>query len=257
MRKIVQKIKCLIYCRDKKRSSNQQKKKYDYFEFARTWADDCYINLVNSRRHWRQICLYIMLPVNVIFIATIMTLVPLQHLQPLLVNHYDNGLVDIQPIKKSQLTIDKVMIQSEIARYVTNRESYSATSFDTRYQLVNMLSNKKVARQYRQFQNINNTQSPIALLKNNGYRIVHIQSIVLLDRQQSNNRIHQRRHRNLAQVNFIAKDHNNLTGKIHITPFTALISWCHRGIPKDPSVRWLNWNGFNVTYYEVQKRNTD
>ena len=96
-----------------------------------------------------------------------------------------------------------------------------------------MLSNNDVSQQYRDTQSSGNPQSPINMLKRDGLRTVHVESVIFIDS--------------------VLKSKNSTLIKTHA--LTVLISWTYRGTPKDPGDRWRNWNGFTVTRYSVEQRN--
>jgi len=227
---------------------------HDYFRLARHWSDDFYAAMLTSRNRWRALSLYALVPLSVILLFCVVTLIPLQHLEPLLIHHYEDGQVVVMPFKQGAAPLSRAQIDSELVRYVINRESYSAASYQEQYALINLLSDSGVAEQYRQDQSASNKNSPINRLGNTGYQSVHIESVVFLDNKGRNKR-GDTRHHNLAQVNFTLTDVDKTTGTTVHVPLTVLISWEHRGTPRHPNEAWRNWNGFTVTHYRVDQRN--
>ena len=226
-----------------------------YFNLARHWADDFYTQAVLERNRWRAIALFVLLPLSGLLLLCVTLLIPAQHLEPILINHYENGQVLVEPLKKNSLPKRQAEIESELVRYVVNRESYNAHFYNEQYQLVNVLSSNQVAKHYMDEQNTGNKNSPINTLGSSGTRSVHVQSVVFLDDEgntQASGSLHT--HHNLAQVNFTVTQHDNASGKEASVPLTALIAWAYRGTPNDPEALWKNWDGFTVTSYTVQQR---
>lgn len=236
-------------------------KPHDYFRLARNWSDDFYAATYASRNRWRAASLYVFLPLSLLLLLCVVMLVPAQHLEPLIINHYEDGLVSVVPLKQPYAPTDRAEVESEIVRYVINRESYSAASYNTQYSLVNLLSDNTVAKQYMTSQDASNKNSPINRLGDKGYQTVHIESVVFLDNVAAN--LSQRnekakrstQHHNLAQVDFTVTAYDNASGAATHVPLTALISWTYRGTPRDPKQMWQDWDGFTVTQYSVEERN--
>lgn len=255
---------CIVdFCRKNKWTAQPVNEKevhaYDYFTLARSWADDFFVSVEASRNRWRSIALWVLVPMVVLLLLCLSFLIPAQHTVPLMINHYDNGIVTVTPFKQEEAPSNMAQVESDIARYVEFRESYSADTYDYTYRLIHLLSSKNVADDYDQLQTINNKKAPINILGHQGYQSVRIENILFLDSEKSNNP-HRKRgrdilHHNLAQVDFVVTTYNKANGHHTTLPLTALISWSYRGIPNNPSDRWMDWNGFIVTSYTVKQRN--
>lgn len=221
-----------------------------YFQLSRSWADDFYTSTVTSRNRWRAMTLYILLPGTFLLLILMGFLIPTQHLEPLLINHYDDGLVTVVPMQNVHAPKNKAEIESDIVRYVVNRESYSVEGYQEQYSLVNLLSENSIADEYVKAQSSKNKNSPINTLGDKGYRSVQILSVLFLDNVDQNTRDHH----NLAQVNFTMINHDKVTGNTQSIPATAIISWEYRDKPRNPEEAWQNWDGFVVTHYEIQQQ---
>lgn len=238
---------------ESKNPPNQEKANPDYFTLATNWADDMHATIVASRNRYK-LAFYVALLLSIFLAIAIDLLIPLQRLQPLLINHYQDGRVSVQPVSSSKAS--QAQIESDIVRYVVNRESYDPVSFAEQYSLVNLLSDAATAEDYNRQQSASNKNSPINVLGNKGYRTVHVDSVVFLDKESFNKGKpkSKQNHQNLAQIEFTIEDHaedsNNKT-----IPLTVLLSWKYRGMPSDPEDQWRNWDGFTVVRYDVQQRN--
>lgn len=232
-------------------SKKSPQQSVNYFEQAQSWADDLHAVTIASRNRWRAFSLYVLIPLSFVLIVCVTFLIPLQHLEPILINHYSDGTTSVAPIHPRHLEINRAQIESDLVRYVVNRESYSADSYQTQYSLVNLLSSNTVAKEYIANQSIANKKAPINILGEKGTRNVHITSILFLD-QENNQKIGN--HRNLAQVDFTVTERDRATNLQTTIPLTALISWQYHGMPQNPNDAWQNWDGLTITNYEIQQR---
>ncbi len=227
-----------------------------YFVQARSWADDLYTSAVISRNRYK-LAFFVAMGLAILLVIAVDGLIPTEHLSPLLVEHYQDGRVSVRPLKQSYAPTHQALVESEIVRYVINRESYDPTSYHTQYLLTALLSNRVVGRQYSQEQSTGHKDSPINVLGNHGFRTVHVDSVIFLDSIQKNKGQPQSKqtHHNLAQVNFTIVDHFNNSSRRRAKAYTALVSWAYWGTPSDPKEKWQDWDGFTVTRYTKQQRN--
>lgn len=235
---------------NKAEGKSQNEKRDTYFQVARSWADDFYTSSIISRNRWRAMSLYVLLPFSFLLLGMVLFLIPIQHLEPLIIHHYDNGLVTVEPANSAQAPKNRAEVESDIVRYVVNRESFSDTSYREQYSLVNLLSGNSVSDEYVKDQSSQNKNSPINTLGDKGYRSVQILSVLFLDKESET----AKSHHNLAQVNFVAINHDKATGNTESIPMSAIISWDYRQRSKNPEEAWQNWDGFVVTHYEVQQQ---
>ncbi len=226
-----------------------------YFTLAKSWSDDFYASTEASRNRWKAVSLWFLFPLSILLACCVAALIPAQHLVPLMVEHYSNGLVSITPFKQPYAPMNQAQVENDIAHYVQFRESYSLDGYDYRYRLMRVLSSSDVFESYLQRQDPQRETSPIHQLGNKGYRTVQIESIVFLDGVFKNGQDGENnKHHNLAQINFLLTEVNKVTGTRRAMPKTVLVSWNYRGMPKNPGDRWMNWNGFEITRYDIQTR---
>ncbi len=226
-----------------------------YFVRAKSWADDIYTETIAARNRYRFALLWSIGLISCLLVIIII-LIPLEHTVLIVVHRSDSGAVWVEPLRQSYAPKNQAEIESEIVRYVVNRESYSASSYDEQYSLVNLLSSSDVAKQYVQGQSLSNKDSDVNRFGNRGTRTVHIENIIFLDNKVLNRSGRKNvKHHNLAQVDFTITDHDKLTEKTTERPFVALISWFYHGTPRDPESKWRNWSGFTVMRYTVEQRN--
>lgn len=236
--------------------SVQPTSKENYFTQARSWADDIYTAAVISRNRY-QMAFFSAMGLAALSILALIVLIPLQHSELLLVNHYPDGRVLVEPLHEPYAPSNPSQVESELIHYVVNRESFAESSYKEQYSLVNLLSNNEVSQQYRDAQSPGSPQSPINVLRRDGLRTVHVESVIFIDSVLKNKgkSPSEQTHTNLAEVNFTVSDQSKNSTLIKTHALTVLISWTYRGTPKNPGDRWRNWNGFTVTRYSVEQRN--
>ncbi len=227
-----------------------------YFVTARSWADDVYTSAIVSRNRYK-LAFFVAMGLCVALSIAIDGLIPLQRLAPLLVNHYQDGHVVVQPISQPAAPASKAEVESDLVHYVINRESYDSTSYKSQYILASVLSNKAVANQYMAEQDRHSPNSPINVFGKKGYRTARVETLVFLDSAADNKGLPktEQTHQNLAKVYFTTTDYRKTSTRGRSHPQVALVSWTYRGTPVSPAEAWQDWNGFTVTRYTVQQRN--
>ena len=219
----------------------------DYFKQANDWSDDYYLTIYGSRNRYR-VAFFFMSMVCLSLACAITALVPAQHFEPLLVHHYDSGTVSISPLRASPLPFSQAEVESDIIRYVTNRESYSKFAFEHQANLVNLLSSEKQSEVYNRQQQLNQPTAYINQFGDQYEKSVQVESVIFLSSAMDKNK------HNLAEVNFTTQVINVHTGQKKSQHFVATLSWVYLGIPEDLTTRWQNWSGFQVTDYRVSQR---
>lgn len=237
-------------------SANDKKKqiKTDYFKRATSWADDTFGILEQSRNRY-QVAFVLAMIVNVMALIAVCVLANLQTLVPMMVHHYDHGVTIVEPLKHTNAPINKAQIESDLAHYLTHRESYDISSYRAQFDLVSLLSSESVSAEYAREQDRHMKDSPITQLGANHMRDVHIYSINFLDNAALNADDLQKNHQNLAEIVFTSTDIDKATGLKTKQHFNALVSWTYVKPSTNPDVRWKNWDGFMVTRYSRQLRN--
>lgn len=226
----------------------------DYFKRAKSWADDNFGRVHQSRNRY-QLAFLVAMGLNIIAIIAVTVLVNYQTLVPMLVHHYDNGIVTVEPLTQANAPLNKAQVESDIVRYITNRESYDLSSYRAQFDLINLLSNSLVNNEYVQEQENSNKDAPINVLGTNASRQVHIYSINFLDSSLFNEKDITTNHDNVAEVVFTLTDTEKSGGKSKEQHFSALISWQYVSPSSSPAERWHNWDGFQVTRYTKNLRN--
>lgn len=237
--------------------SNSKVKKDRYFDKACSWADDRFGAIEASRNRFRVAFSLAMLFCTSLTVA-ICVMMPLKQLEPIIIHHYANGVTTAERSQQGLPPATQAQIESDLVRYVINRESYDSTSYRAQFELIHLLSASNVATDYEREQRAGNPDSPLNKLGMQSSRHVHVYNVHFIDAERYNDKepkSRQRNHHDLAEVVFSTTDKNKMTGVEEEHHYTALISWHYTGIPASPHDRWNNWNGFEVTRYSIQQRN--
>lgn len=235
----------------------QPKQKELYFEQACSWADDRFGAIEASRHRFRAAFLGAMTLCTALTVA-LCVMMPLKQLEPIIIHQYANGVTTAERLVHDLPIATQAQIESDLVRYVINRESYDVTSYRAQFELIHLLSANTVASEYDKAQRSTNPQSPLNQLGMQNSRSVHIYSVNFIDQERFNDKEQKgkkRNHHDLAEVVFSTIDKNKNTGTEVEHHFTAIMSWQYTGIPASPDARWNNWNGFEATRYSVQQRN--
>jgi type IV secretion system protein VirB8 len=226
----------------------------DYFNRARTWADDNFSQLQQSRNRY-QAAFLLALGLNVATCGAVAVLANYQTIIPLMVHHYDNGVMSVEPLTNERAPLNKTQVESDIVRYIENREAYDITSYRAQFDLVSLLSSNQVAGEYQREQDKSNKDAPINTLSTAMSRRVHVYSINFLDTLIFNEKDLPKNHQNVAEVVFSLTDTDKERGTTNEHHYNALISWSYTKPPESPALRWQNWDGFQVIRYSKQLRN--
>jgi type IV secretion system protein VirB8 len=226
----------------------------DYFEKARTWADDTFGALEQSRNRY-QVAFFSSMGLNVLAISAVFALAHVQTLVPMMVHHFDNGVVTVEPLSQEKAPMNKWQIESDLVRYIQHRESYDVNAYRAQYDVVNLLSSDSVAKAYMSEQDRAEKSSPINTLGVEGKREVHVYNINFLDNISLNEKSLPKDHRNVAEVVFTLTDTDKNTTQKTLHHYSTLVSWEYVKPSDNPAERWQNWDGFLVTHYTKQVRN--
>lgn len=226
----------------------------DYFNRARSWADDNFSQLQQSRNRY-QLAFMLSMGLNTAACISVAVLAQFQTLVPMMVHHYDNGVTTVEPITQANAPINKAQVESDIVRYITNREAYDISSYRAQFDLIGLLSSAHVAAEYIKEQDKSDKEAPINALGAQALRQVHIYSINFLDSTQFNKQDITQNHQNVAEVVFTLTDTDKSGGKPLERHYSALISWQYVTPSTSPAARWQNWDGFQITRYTKSIRN--
>lgn len=228
-----------------------------YFKEACAWADDRFGGLEASRHRYKVAFIGSMALCTTLTVA-IALMMPLKQIEPLVIHQFANGVTTAERLTEGLPLATQAQIESDLVRYVINRESYDNTSYRAQFELTSLLSANDVALAYEKLQRKSNPDSPLNQLGMQMSRSVHVFHVSFIDQEHMNDAEKKgrlRNHHDLAEVVFSVIDKNKSTGAESTQHFTALISWHYRGIPASPDTRWKNWNGFEVTRYSIQQQN--
>lgn len=238
-------------------SPQKKESRQDYYTRVKSWADESRAQ-TEVTLSWFKLGFASSMGLNILLVIAVVGLSSVQTLVPLLVHQYDNGITTVDAIN-DDAPHNKAQVQSDLVRYIQNRESFDTTSYKAQFDITNLLSDEQVANEYQRGQVKTNPEAPINTVGLHKYRKVHVYSVSFLDNvlRSAGKGAKGKSHQNLAEVVFSVTDVNKITGESKTTHKNALISWRYNGIPKSPEVRWKNWSGFKITSYHASQRNVE
>jgi type IV secretion system protein VirB8 len=218
--------------------------KDSYFKLAEGFNESSYYAIVASRNRMRLALLGAFACVFLLILCMLVML-PLQHNEILIMHHRDHGVVWMEKLADAtEHAITQSQVESDIVRYVVNRESYLPGNYAHQYHQIILMSGHDVGSSYQSSQDAKNPKSLIHTLGRHVTRSVTVHNVLWLNKKKKR-----------AQVNYTVTDHNHTTQHDRVHDYIALIAWEYRGLPANPSDRWDNADGFLVTQYVVQQTN--
>lgn len=224
-------------------------------KLAQDWQYDRHQSVLVSRNRWFLACI-INTGLNIALGIIIISLLPLKKEIPFVIheNTKTGEFFVTKPATTYRPETD-AQTQADITRYIVHRESYMATDLNQRFRIVMLLSSNTVANDYANSQANLNKNSPVNLLGEKGMRIIHIEDIVFLDKEESKELHHFKTPaHNLAKVDFTTTT-TDKEGRTLTHYWVATLSWKYFGLPDNQADAWDNWSGFTVTSYRVDQRN--
>lgn len=224
-------------------------------EAGRAWFEENYEHSKIMENRWFVGCIAALFSCILLSLCLIF-LFPLKSLVPLIIHQNSiTGEVWVTHPQTPFVPENDAQAQSDIVRYMTARESYSAADLNQRFQLVNRLSRNEIGKAYANEQSNANPKAPVTLLGHEGTRTIHIEDIVFLDKSGIQELRHfKEKSQNLAKVDFSTIT-TDKTGNKATQAWVATLAWIYQGLPKSQVEAWENWNGFTVTSYRIDPRN--
>lgn len=225
-----------------------------YFKAGQDWYFERYESLRVQSNRW-FVAFLASGSLAILLTIVLIILMPLKTLVPLVVHqNTTTGEVWIDRPKTRYTPINDAQVESDIVRYITARESYSAMDLNQRFHLVMLLSAGNVGNQYANEQANGNKSAPVNLLGTEGTRTIKIEDIVFIDKANTQQLRHFKQpSQNLAKVDFTTTV-TDPAGNKKSEAWVATIGWVYRGMPADQQEAWDNWNGFTVITYRVDPR---
>lgn len=226
-----------------------------YFKLARDWFYERFEEANIKANRW-FLAFLVTSFLLILSIVSCTLLFPLKTLEPMLIHHNSTtGEIWITKPKTPYIPETDSETQSDIVRYIINRESYSLSDINQRFHLVTLLSNADIAKQYADEQSNSLSTSPINTLGEKGTRTIKIEDIIFIDKTGTKEiRTYKQKSQNLAKVDFTTTT-TYPNGAKQIDYWVATLGWIYRGLPNNQQDAWDNWNGFQVTTYRVDQRN--
>lgn len=217
--------------------SDNHNSREDYYAAARSWAAG---QSQSSAREtwiaWRVAAGAAL--VAILLALTLLLLVPLKTVQPyvLTVDRQTGAVEPAMTLSDGRLTQNEAVIQAQLAGYVVARETFDATDLAPQYRRVQIMSARPVATAYVAEMAASNPQSPLNLLGRGDTVSIRVRSVSLIGD-------------GAGLVRFTASRRAIAAATGQDTNYVAAISFGFNGRPLQPSDRFDNPLGFQVTRY--------
>tara|TARA_R110000868_G_scaffold223437_1_gene475331 strand:- start:351 stop:1070 length:720 start_codon:yes stop_codon:yes gene_type:complete len=235
--------------------TEQQVIKEEYFKAGQDWYVDRYESVRVQANRW-FVGFIASIGLCVVLTIAMISLFPLKTLVPLVIHkNTTTGEVWLDRPQTDFVPANDAEVQSDIVRFITLHESYTAADINQRFNLVMLLSANQVGKQYADIQGNSNKTAPINVLGQDGKRIVHVEDIIFIDKSDMHEvrEFNQPSH-NLAKVDFTTTTILPHTNNKKTESWVATIGWTYKGLPTNQSEAWDNWNGFTVTTLRIDPK---
>jgi type IV secretion system protein VirB8 len=207
----------------------------DYYDMARTWDHDIYQKAHRSkRRAWMLAagCFGLAL----LSMLALVLILPLKQVTPIFFTvDRATGRVDATTgVAPGQLAEDEVVAMSDIARYVTLRETYDVSDIESNFRDVVLMSTPQEARPYQDLLTGKSPDNPITRLGDAGKVFISIKNVSLLNKE-------------VAQVRFDTTERKS--NAVETKHWVAIVGFRYVQSPKDFKDLLKNPLGFQVTSY--------
>ncbi|TAK77641.1 MAG: type IV secretion system protein, partial [Gammaproteobacteria bacterium] len=207
----------------------------NYFKEGQDWYADRYESVTIQSNRW-FIGFIASTTLSILLVILIITLFPLKTLVPLVVHHNTTtGEVWVDHPKSPYMPANDAEVESDIVRYITTYESYTAADIKRRFQDVILLSANRVGNQYAEEQSNANKLSPVNVLGKDGIRTVRVEDIIFIGMQEGD-KANEPSH-NLAKVDFSTTTINH-AGNSKVDSWVATIGWTYKGLPSNQEEAW-------------------
>ena len=234
---------------------NQNKVEETHFNAGQDWYADRIESVQIQANRW-FIGFVVSAIACILLASAIISILPLKTLVPMVVHQNTiTGEVWIDRPQTEYVPANDSEVQSDIVRYITSRESYTSADINQRFQLVMLLSNSTISKQYSSEQSNDNKSAPVNILRTEGTRTVRIEDIIFIDNASVRELRHFRQPSHaLAKVDFTTTTTDHLGNK-KLENWVATIGWEYKALAKTQQEAWDNWNGFKVSTYRIDPKN--
>ncbi len=205
-----------------------------------SWYRDRYQHVLVQRK---LLSLFTILSLGATLVmAVVMTqLIPLKSIEPYVIQiDAKSGRTEmVDPLSASELTTNQVVNNYFLVQYLRAREGYSSADILYNYNLVRLMSDANVYREFSQWADPNNASSNMARLGMLGMRSVKIKSITYISPK-------------VAQIRLMISETNKTPQAIEYNRI-VLINFEYAKMTLSTEERYANPLGFHVTMYQINE----
>ncbi|MBI1276436.1 hypothetical protein GC177_10790 [bacterium] len=207
----------------------------------KNWYADRYQAMVVQRNILALVTL-ISLVATLISALSVSLLTPLKSVQPFVIQVDEkSGMTQVvTPLSRKELESQKELAQYFVIKYVRAREAYDAALYTENYKTVRLMSEAKIAEEYKKLFNSNNPQSPSNLYGQEIKRVINVRSFQFTGD-------------NSAQVRIrVTLEGDTVINKDPVD-YIVWVSYEFQALELTAEQRYINPVGFKVTSYTVDQ----
>lgn len=143
------------------------------------------------QRNLLAVITFVSLLATVITSFSVMQLTPLKSVQPFLikVDEQSGATTVVDPMKDNELSANQAIKRYFIMKYIRSRETYNVATYRNDYNIVRLLSERKLFETYKQLVSPNNEISPVNEYGRHSRRQVTLRSLTFIDDNNAQVRI--------------------------------------------------------------------
>lgn len=211
--------------------------KQNYFNNGKTWDQEVIANALQSKnRAW--LLTFASLTIAILSLLSLLLLLPLKTFEPYVISvDRATGYYEVaRGLMASDLTGDQAVTESNLVRYVTNREQYNPAILKDTYDKVVLMSDAAALKDFRELWSASNPDNPSIKLGPKTAISIKIKSVSFIAEK-------------IASVRFIKETKSAQSSKI--SHWNAVIEFQYTQKPEKMIDRFENPLGFQVTNYRI------
>lgn len=209
----------------------------EHFEKGETWDNEIVANAISSKKRAWFITV-ISLLVSLVSIICVMLLFPLKREVPYVVTvDRATGFTEVtKKLVESGISEDQAVTESNLVKYVSNREQYIPAMLRQNYEFVTLMSTGQALKEYRSQWDAQNPENPSVKFGDKTTIDIRIKSIQFISEK-------------IATVRF--QREKRVNDQVTVGDWAAIIEFQYSQKPMVTKDRFSNPLGFQVINYRI------
>jgi len=209
----------------------------DHFDNGKTWENEVIANALRSKKHAWIITL-LSLGLALISTVTLFFIFPLKTVIPYVVTvDKTTGYVETtKELYSSGISEDKAVTESNLVKYISNREQYNPAVLKENYNVISLMSGKQALKEYQSLWAAQNPENPSIKYGSKTTIDIKIKSIQFITDK-------------IATVRFKREKRTN--DQFIVSDWVATIEFKYSQKPMKTKDRFSNPLGFQVINYRL------